>query len=143
MQPVKSHHYTELSLDLAFIVAHKVLSNTKASTRCQCFFCRLPPRQRLASGRLGGVDWLTLCNPLSSVKEKPPRVFHEGLARVSLLNEPLSPRSGMAEQLHEIRSVQYLPIEKSVEFIDVSPEEDLAVPGRHLSRLWMRFQEGH
>jgi hypothetical protein len=38
MQPVKSHHYTELCLDLAFIVAHRVLCNTKASTRCQCFF---------------------------------------------------------------------------------------------------------
>ena len=139
MQPVKSHHYTELSLDLAFIVAHKVLSNTKASTRCQCFFCPLPPPQRLASGRLGGVEWLTLCDPLSSVKEKPPWLLHEELARACLLNRPLGPRGGMAERMHEIRSVQSPQLEKSGELMDASPEECLAAPGKHLSRLWMRF----
>jgi hypothetical protein len=113
MQPAKSHHYTKLCLDLAFIVADKISSNTKASTRCQCFFCRFPPRQRLASGGLGGVDWLSLCDSLSTVKEKPPWVLHEGLAQASLLNGVLGPKAY------------------------------LAAPGKHLSRLWMRFQEGH
>jgi hypothetical protein len=89
-------------------------------------------------------DWLV--DPLrssSSVKEKPPWVLHEGLARASLLKGHLSPRGGMAERLHEIRSVQSPPIEESGEFMDVGPEEGLAAPGKHLSRLWMRFQEGH
>jgi hypothetical protein len=89
------------------------------------------------------VDWLSLCDPLSSVKEEPPWVLHEGLAQASLLNGTLNPKDGMAEWLHEIRSVHSLPVEKSVEFIDVSPEEYLAAPEKHLSRLWMRFQEGH
>jgi hypothetical protein len=99
--------------------------------------------KRLASGGLSGVDWLSLCDPLSSVKEEPPWVLHEGLAQASLLNGTLNPKDGMAEWLHEIRSVHSLPVEKSVEFIDVSPEEYLAAPEKHLSRLWMRFQEGH
>jgi hypothetical protein len=122
MQPVKSHHCTKLCLDLAFMVAHKILSNTKARPRCQCFFCRFPPRQRLglASGGLGGVDWLSLRDPLSGVKEEPPWVLHEGLAQASPLNGTLSARSGMAEWLREIRSFQSLPVEKSVETIDVS-----------------------
>ena len=93
MQPAKSHHNTKLCLDSAFIVAHKVLSNTKASRRCQCFFCLFPPRQRQASGGLGRVEGLSLCDPLSSVKEEPPRVLHDGVAQASLLNGTLSPKA--------------------------------------------------
>ena len=99
--------------------------------------------RRLPSWGLGGIDWLSLCDPLPNVKEEPPWVLREGLAQSSLLNGVLSPRDGLAEWLHEITSVHSLPMEKSSEFIDISPEEYLAFPGKHLSRLWMRFQEGH
>jgi len=77
------------------------------------FFCLFPPRQRQASGGLGRVEGLSLCDPLSSVKEEPPRVLHDGVAQASLLNGTLSPKAY------------------------------LAGPGKHRSRSWMRFQEGH
>jgi len=88
------------------------------------------------------VGWLSLCEPLSSAKEEPPWVLHERLAQASLLNGTPRPRGGMAKRLREIRSVHSLPVEKSVELIDLSPEEYFAAPGKHLSRLWMGFQEG-
>jgi hypothetical protein len=85
---------------------------------------------------------LSLCDPLSNLNEEPPWVLREGLAQASLLSRTLSPKEGLEEWLQDIRSVPALPQEKTVGFLDVSREEYFSDPGRHLSRLWMRFKEG-
>ena len=99
--------------------------------------------KRMASEGLGGVDWLSLCDPLPSLKEEPPWVLHEGLGHASLLSATLSPKDGMEEWLHEIRLTGAPPEEKPGEFVDVSLEEYLAAPAKQLLRLWMRFKEWH
>jgi hypothetical protein len=99
--------------------------------------------KRMSSLGFGGVNWLSLCDPLPGLKEEPPWVLNEGLAQASLLSRILSPKAWMEEWLYEIRSVQPLPEERTLEFVDVSHEEYLAAPEKHLSRLWMRFKEGH
>jgi len=97
--------------------------------------------KRMASVGLGGVNWLGLCDPLSTLIEEPPWVLHQGLDQASLLGRTLGPKDGLQEWLNEIRSVHSLPPEKTVEFVDMSPEEYFGDPGKHLSRLWMRFKE--
>jgi hypothetical protein len=98
--------------------------------------------ERMASGGLGGINWLSLCDPLSNLNEEPPWVLHEGLAQASLLSRTLSRKEGLEEWFQDIRSVPALPEEEAVEFVDVSREEYFADPGKHLSRLWIRFKEG-
>jgi len=77
------------------------------------FFLSFSSSAKAGFRGLGRVDGLSLCDPLSSVKEEPPWVLHDGVALASLLNGTLSPKAY------------------------------LAGPGKHRSRSWMRFQEGH
>ena len=86
---------------------------------------------------------MSLCDPLPSPKEEPPWVLREGLAQTFLLSTALSPKDGVEAWLHEIRSTDVPPEEKSGEFVDLSIEEYLASPAKHLSRLWIRFREFH
>jgi len=97
--------------------------------------------KRMTSEGLGGVDWLSLCDPLPILKGEPPWALHEGLAQASLLSVALSPKDGVEDWLHEIRSTDAPPDEKSGVFVDLALEEYLAAPAKHLLRLWMRFRE--
>ncbi len=97
--------------------------------------------KRMASGGLGGVNWLSLCDPLSTLREEPPWILHRGLDRASFLNHNLNPKGWLKEWLSGIRSVHALPEEQVLGFIDLSPEEYLLAPTKHLWRLWGRFKD--
>ncbi|MBU2497371.1 MAG: hypothetical protein KKE57_00570 [Proteobacteria bacterium] len=101
------------------------------------------PEEISASGRvlaeqgLEGVVWASLVDPEPILRRDPPWLLRPGLEQVGLLQEDLEPKRWVEDLLKEIQSSGEAG--KGREFIDLSPEEYLADPRKHLSRLWGHF----
>jgi hypothetical protein len=61
------------------------------------------------------------------------------LERTGLLDQRLNPKDWVEDWINQIRAVE--PLEKSSDFLDLSPEKYLADPEMHFVRLWYHFME--
>jgi hypothetical protein len=97
--------------------------------------------KRLAGKSLAGVIWLSLIDPEPRLYPQPPWGQRPGLEQVGLLNHGLEPKDWVESLLKEIRTTETM--HEVNDFIDLSPEEYLADPQTHLSRLWEHFRESN
>ena len=97
--------------------------------------------KRLAGQSLAGVIWLSLIDPEPRLYPQPPWGQRPGLEQVGLLNHGLEPKDWVESLLKEIRTTETRY--EFNDFIDLSPEEYLADPQTHLSRLWEHFRESN
>ncbi len=98
--------------------------------------------RKIAALGFDGLNWLSLCDPMSNLHEEPPWVLYKGLEKASPLSSSFSPKEGIA-WINEIGKVNPLGKAEAREFIDISREEYLADPELQFSRLWGRFKEEH
>jgi hypothetical protein len=95
--------------------------------------------KKFASQKLEGGVWFNLCDPEPGLYADPPWVIYPGLERAGLLDQHLNPKNWVEDWISLFKAVE--PSEKSGDFLDLSPEEYLADPEMHFSRLWHHFTE--
>jgi hypothetical protein len=93
--------------------------------------------ERMVHG-LSVSNWLSLTDPEPRIASNPPWSMRSGLESAGLLGYDLAPKEGEGPWLREVLSIE--PSEVRDDFIDISPEEYLADPATHFSRLWDHFR---
>jgi hypothetical protein len=98
----------------------------------------LQKSEGLAEQGLEGVTWVSLCDPRPAVRAAPPWTMTPGLSQVGLLDSSLEPKPWVEEWVGQLRRTK--PKQGREDFIDLSLEEYLIDPPKHLTRLWNHFK---
>jgi len=95
---------------------------------------------RLSRQGLKGVVWANLVDPEPPLLREPPWLLKAGAERLGLLRQDLEPKEWVERLFRELLSGR--GDVKGNGFIDLGPEEFMADPRTHLTRLWDHFLRG-
>jgi hypothetical protein len=93
--------------------------------------------KKFATQRLEGGIWFNLCDPEPSLYADPPWTIYPDLEGKGLLDQRLNPKDWVEDWINETDAV--MPLDKSSDFLDLSPEEYRSDPEMHFQRLWHHF----
>ena len=93
----------------------------------------------LARQELAGMVWLSLTEPEPGLHDEPPWEKSPGLERSAVLDRGMEPMVWAEPLLAKVRAMEAR--EEAFDFIDLSPQEYMADPPVHLSRLFDHFRD--